>query len=60
MNDAHSIEIHALIDELMRYLAAVDAFRALGCEPTWQPEPNGIAPEPAVGRRTSRIDRSAH
>lgn len=28
-----------LIDEIERYLTVVDAFRALGCEPTWIPEP---------------------
>jgi hypothetical protein len=36
-----------LIDEIERYLSAVDVFRALGCEPAWRPES-----EPsAVGRR---------
>jgi len=29
----------ALIDEIARYLAAVDLFRAEACEPTWLPEP---------------------
>jgi hypothetical protein len=29
----------ALIDEIARYLAAVDVFRAEACEPTWLPEP---------------------
>jgi hypothetical protein len=28
--------IAALIDEIERYLAAVEAFRAAGCEPTWR------------------------
>ena len=27
-----------LIDEIERYLAAVDVFRTLGCEPAWRPE----------------------
>jgi hypothetical protein len=27
-----------LLDEIMRYLAAVDAFRAEGCEPRWRAE----------------------
>lgn len=27
-----------LIDEIERYLSAVDVFRALGCEPAWRPE----------------------
>jgi hypothetical protein len=32
------IDITALVEEIRRYLAAVDAFRALGCEPTWRAE----------------------
>jgi len=28
-----------LLDEIARYLAAVDVFRAEACEPTWLPEP---------------------
>jgi hypothetical protein len=31
----YDIDIAALIEEIRRYLAAVDAFRAAGCEPTW-------------------------
>jgi hypothetical protein len=31
----YEIDIAALLDEICRYLAAVDAFRAAGCEPTW-------------------------
>ncbi len=27
-----------LMEEIDRYLAAVDLFRALGCDPTWRPE----------------------
>lgn len=26
------------MEEIDRYLAAVDLFRAQGCEPSWQPE----------------------
>ena len=29
----------ALVDEIARYLAAVDVFRAEACEPTWLAEP---------------------
>jgi hypothetical protein len=32
----YPIDIEALLDEIRRYLAAVDAFRAAGCEPTWR------------------------
>ena len=38
MNAKHDIT-EALIDEIARYLAAVDVFRAEACEPTWLPEP---------------------
>jgi hypothetical protein len=38
MNTEHDIT-EALIDEIARYLAAVDVFRAEACEPTWLPEP---------------------
>jgi hypothetical protein len=30
------IEITALVEEIRRYLAVVDAFRAAGYEPTWR------------------------
>jgi hypothetical protein len=35
----YEIDITALIDEIQRYLAAVDAFHAAGCRPTWRPDP---------------------
>lgn len=31
-------EAPKLMEEVDRYLAAVDLFRAAGCEPTWRPE----------------------
>jgi len=31
----------ALIDEIQRYLAAVEVFRAEGCDPRWRVERNG-------------------
>ena len=33
-----STDTGKLIEEIGRYLAAVDLFRASGCEPTWRPE----------------------
>jgi len=33
------IQMNALLREIMLYLAAVDAFRAEGCEPRWRTEP---------------------
>jgi hypothetical protein len=38
MEPRQLIDTKALIDEIARYLAAVDLFRALGREPTWLPE----------------------
>ena len=34
-----TFDIDALIDEIRRYLAAVDAFRLAGRTPLWRPEP---------------------
>jgi hypothetical protein len=47
-----------LIDEIERYLAAVDVFRALGCEPTWIPEPE--ADTPIEEDMVARYARTAH
>jgi hypothetical protein len=49
MNERLAIDLDALLDEIARYLAAVDAFRAAACEPTWLPEP--VA---STSARTSR------
>jgi hypothetical protein len=49
----------ALIREIARYLAAVDAFRAEHCEPTWLPESTTRSyAEPPV--RSSSRRRDAH
>ena len=57
MNEATDPD--ALIDEVARYLAVVDAFRAADCEPTWRPE-LAIAVEADSKPRSSRIEKSAH
>ena len=36
-------DIEALIEEIERYLAAVDAFRQAGCRLTWRREPRAAA-----------------
>ena len=36
-------DVQLLLGEARRYLAAVDTFRAEGCELSWRPEP-GTAP----------------
>lgn len=43
MNPAAMLEqtetdMRKLVEEIDRYLAAVDIFRAADCEPTWRPE----------------------
>ena len=38
MNEQGHIDSEALIVEVTRYLAAVDAFRTENCEPMWLPE----------------------
>ena len=40
------IDSEGLICDVMRYLAAVDDFRAERCEPMWRPEP---VPSAAAG-----------
>jgi hypothetical protein len=44
----YEIDITALVEEIGRYLAAVDAFRAAGCEPTWRPDPPAWAGKEAT------------
>jgi len=38
VNEQLLIDIEALLEEIDRYLGAVDLFRVLECEPTWRPE----------------------
>jgi hypothetical protein len=49
-----------LIDEVTRYLAAVELFRSLGCEPHWRPESTRppTADEPLLA--TAAAAPSAH
>ena len=37
-NEPSATELARLFGEIRRYLAAVDEFRRLGCEPRWHPE----------------------
>jgi hypothetical protein len=41
-------ELDRLLEEIDRYLVAVDGFRALGSEPEWRPELVPAAPERAA------------
>ncbi len=45
------VRTEALINEVVLYLAAVDAFRRLGHEPHWQPEPGSTRRRPRRDRR---------
>jgi hypothetical protein len=38
MRDAGPIDGQTLMEEVDRYLVAVDLFRSMGHEPTWRPE----------------------
>lgn len=49
-------ETDRLIEEIDRYLAAVDLFRALECEPTWRLEPS----PPSVLLEQFLSDRREH
>ena len=51
MNAKLHIDSQALMREVARYLAAVDAFRAELCEPTWLAE---LAPHGAAGAGCSQ------
>ncbi len=45
MKQQPHIDAEALIREIARYLAAIDAYRAERCEPIWLPE-QAPAPRP--------------
>ncbi len=45
-------DVQLLLGEARRYLAAVETFRAEGCEPAWRPERE---PAPTKKRRTARL-----
>lgn len=49
-----------LIDEIERYLAAVELFRGLGCEPAWRPEVARSADERTPAAPGGEHIRSAH
>jgi hypothetical protein len=45
--------IDVLVDEIRRYLAAVDAFRREGCDPRWRSEPSPFSGVLAPARNVS-------
>ena len=44
-----------LMEEVGRYLAAVDLFRELACEPTWRPELRSALPQPHASVVATRV-----
>ena len=46
MTSRIQIDTEKLLDEIARYLAAVDVFRSSDCEPTWLPETACAASRP--------------
>ena len=58
MNMEHE-HTEGLIEEIARYLATVDVFRSVGCEPTWRPE--SVRPAPLLEQpRPAVLARRAH
>jgi len=53
-------EARSLIQEVKGYLAAIAAFRAQGCEPTWRPEADRLFTEPDRVPVPTRHTPSAH
>jgi hypothetical protein len=49
------IDITALVEEIRRYLATVDAFRAADCEPSWRADRATSA-----GREEERCSQREH
>jgi len=56
------IDAESLVEEIARYLGAIDAYRAAGCEPTWRRElpSDASAPLPAVASKTLPSDIRLH
>lgn len=50
------IKAEELLDEIARYLSAVDLFRAMGHEPSWRPE----VADPAVSLERFLSERREH
>lgn len=61
MPEEFQIDPEALDEEIARYLAAVDAFRAADCEPTWRAELLPRVPETlTTDAPRAEVERSAH
>jgi hypothetical protein len=60
VNEQLPIDTEALVEEVGRYLAAVDLFRAVECEPTWRPEPDRLSAAPDLVPARAPRTPSAH
>ena len=60
MNDQIRIDFDELFREVVRYLAAVETFRGVGCEPTWLPEPVLPAAKPTTAIALAEQPPSAY
>jgi hypothetical protein len=58
MNEQLDIDAKELDDEVERYLAVVDAFRAADCEPTWRADSNSLAFDSEPDRLGTRVEKS--
>jgi hypothetical protein len=59
MNTTHA-QTTTLVDEIRRYLEAVELFRSLGHEPHWRPETVRPASAPAALPPSVALSRRAH
>lgn len=59
MNHRLTSKGDALAEEIARYLAAVEVFRALGCEPSWLAEP-GPGPNSATSEPQTTTVTTVH
>ncbi len=57
MNEQVRIDSEALVVEIARYLAAVDAFRAADCEPSWRPE---LVSDVTIGSQAGGLVAQSH
>ena len=60
MTEELDIDAASLADEIARYLAVVDAFRAADCEPTWRPEPSAFVVPRLPDSARRHVQKSTH
>jgi hypothetical protein len=60
MNEQLDIDSWVLAEEIARYLAVVDAFRAANCEPTWRPELRSCIESRPPDQLRRPVEKSTH